>query len=223
MNIKYIKCKSALSNSKLPGLDYSLNPYIGCKHNCIYCYAPYILRINRKDWSNNIGIKTNIPTILSRELKNKPVGATRFGQRWAFWRDSQGQAACVEDRCAHRGAALSLGVIQKDAIACPFHGFCFDRTGQCVKVPVEADPDIPPRLKVKSRAIREAGGWRCPPEEKLMLKTSDYLLLLGAFLSFLLSVGLWFFGQKEAGIFVGLWVPSILSFGAYVRSTVGQR
>ena len=56
-----------------------------------------------------------------------------------------------------------------------------------------------------------------------MLKTSDYFLLLGAFVSFLLSVGLWFFGHKEAGIFVGLWVPSILSFGAYVRSTVGRR
>ena len=74
MNIKYIKCKNALSKSKLPGLDYSLNPYVGCKHNCIYCYAPYILRINREDWSNNIGIKTNIPSILSRELKNKKRG-----------------------------------------------------------------------------------------------------------------------------------------------------
>jgi len=55
-----------------------------------------------------------------------------------------------------------------------------------------------------------------------MLKTSDYLLLLAAFLSFLLSVGLWFLGHKEAGIFVGLWVPSILSFGAYLRATVGR-
>jgi len=35
-----------------------------------------------------------------------------------------------------------------------------------------------------------------------------------AFLSFLLSVYLWFTGQKEEGVFVGLWVPSILSLGA---------
>ena len=35
----------------------------------------------------------------------------------------------------------------------------------------------------------------------------------GAGISFLLSVCLWFTGSKEQGLYVGLWVPSILSFG----------
>ena len=35
----------------------------------------------------------------------------------------------------------------------------------------------------------------------------------GAGVSFLLSVYLWFNGSKEQGVYVGLWVPSILSFG----------
>ncbi len=39
------------------------------------------------------------------------------------------------------------------------------------------------------------------------------LLLLGALVSFALSVSLWFSGHHEQGIFVGLWVPSILSLG----------
>jgi hypothetical protein len=55
--------------------------------------------------------------------------------------------------------------------------------------------------------------------EEMMFRRSDYFLLLGALVSFLLSVSLWFFGEKDAGLFVGLWVPSILSFGAYVRAT----
>lgn len=41
-------------------------------------------------------------------------------------------------------------------------------------------------------------------------------VLVAAFLSFALSVGLWFSGLPEAkdcGLFVGLWVPSILSLG----------
>jgi hypothetical protein len=43
------------------------------------------------------------------------------------------------------------------------------------------------------------------------------LLLLAAFLSFLLSVGLFFLAEnKLQGIFVGLWVPSILSLGTLV-------
>jgi len=41
-------------------------------------------------------------------------------------------------------------------------------------------------------------------------------ILLAAFLSFLLSIYLWFTGSNDQGIFVGLWVPSILSFGALV-------
>ena len=74
MNIKFIKCKSALSISKLPGLDYSLNPYVGCQHNCVYCYAPNVLKIDRINWGNIIGIKSNIPVILSKELKKKKIG-----------------------------------------------------------------------------------------------------------------------------------------------------
>jgi hypothetical protein len=54
-----------------------------------------------------------------------------------------------------------------------------------------------------------------------MLQKSDYLILGAAFISFLFSVALWFgiFGpnQKDAGVFVGLWVPSILALGIYIN------
>jgi len=42
------------------------------------------------------------------------------------------------------------------------------------------------------------------------------LVLLAAFVSLVISVVLWFGGQHDQGIFVGLWVPSILSLGAVV-------
>jgi hypothetical protein len=42
------------------------------------------------------------------------------------------------------------------------------------------------------------------------------LILLAAFLSFLASVGLYFLDDKTHGIFVGLWVPSILALGALI-------
>ena len=54
-----------------------------------------------------------------------------------------------------------------------------------------------------------------------MFKLSDALILLSAFLSFALSISLWFgfFGtpDKQAGIFVGVWVPSILALGIYIK------
>ncbi len=51
-----------------------------------------------------------------------------------------------------------------------------------------------------------------------MLKRSHYFILAAAFLSFLLSVYLFFTGQQLEGIFVGIWVPSILSLGIYTRT-----
>ncbi len=47
-------------------------------------------------------------------------------------------------------------------------------------------------------------------------------ILVAAFISFLLSVFLWFNGSQEQGIFVGIWVPSILSFGALVFAGSGS-
>ena len=74
MNITEISCKTALTPSKLPGLDYTLNPYIGCQHQCLYCYAPEILHMRRNDWETTIKVKRNIPLILSKELKQKTPG-----------------------------------------------------------------------------------------------------------------------------------------------------
>ena len=50
-----------------------------------------------------------------------------------------------------------------------------------------------------------------------MFKFSDFLILTAAFLSFLFSVYLWFMVDKSAGVFVGLWVPSILGIGIYFK------
>lgn len=50
-----------------------------------------------------------------------------------------------------------------------------------------------------------------------MFARSDYVILLAAAIAFFLSVGLWFSGQKDSGMFVGIWVPSILSFGCLVK------
>lgn len=48
------------------------------------------------------------------------------------------------------------------------------------------------------------------------------LILLAAFLSFLLSVGLWFTDNREEALFVGLWVPSILALGGFYVSLMGR-
>ena len=55
------------------------------------------------------------------------------------------------------------------------------------------------------------------------MKNYDWLLLGATFLSFLFSVALWFFVGHQEGAFVGLWVPSILALGGYLKLTKGAR
>ncbi|MEW6070700.1 MAG: radical SAM protein [Candidatus Thermoplasmatota archaeon] len=78
MKITEIYCKTALSKSLLPGFDYALNPYRGCEHSCIYCYASAVLREPRK-WGSFIDVKIDIPTILAKELSKKKRGVVGIG------------------------------------------------------------------------------------------------------------------------------------------------
>ena len=68
-------CKTALSPSALPGLDYTLNPYRGCEHGCLYCYAPSTLRYaGPEPWGSFVQAKANLPAVLERELRRKKKG-----------------------------------------------------------------------------------------------------------------------------------------------------
>jgi len=80
MDVKKINVKSILTPSKLPDADYVVNPYIGCRFGCIYCYASFMGRfVNEKvgDWGEYVYIKINAPDLLKKEikkLKNKGKG-----------------------------------------------------------------------------------------------------------------------------------------------------
>ncbi len=49
------------------------------------------------------------------------------------------------------------------------------------------------------------------------------LFLIAALASFLLSIGLWFSDNRQEGVFVGLWVPSILAAGGFWMTAVRER
>lgn len=72
MLVKEVFCKSIISKSRL-GTDYSINPYRGCAHACVYCYAPFVLREKRK-WGEFIDVKINAPEVLEKDLKKHKPG-----------------------------------------------------------------------------------------------------------------------------------------------------
>lgn len=69
--IAEVTCRSALGESRLPGYDYCLNPYVGCSHACVYCYArSYALRRGRRNaWGSYVDVKANIVDVLAKEVR----------------------------------------------------------------------------------------------------------------------------------------------------------
>lgn len=95
----------------------------------------------------------------SAELKKKPLGVTRLGERLVFWRDASGTAICLYDRCAHRGASLVAGKLCGDVLACPFHGLEYDATGRCVKIPANGkNAPVPEKFRMVSYPVHEEYG-----------------------------------------------------------------
>jgi DNA repair photolyase len=74
MKIREIKAKSVLSKSQV--YDYALNPYVGCGHGCIYCYAKFMKRFtgHTENWGDFVDVKINAPELLTREVKKKKAG-----------------------------------------------------------------------------------------------------------------------------------------------------
>ena len=64
-----VECSRALSPSGIPGLDFVVNPYGGCNHGCVYCYAPEVTHSDWKDW-RVVKVRSNMTTRLAKELKN---------------------------------------------------------------------------------------------------------------------------------------------------------
>jgi DNA repair photolyase len=77
--IKEFTTRTALFPSKLRGLDYALNPYLGCAHACVYCYAPAVIHWDKGKWGELVEVKVNIPRVLSKELRIKKKGVVGLG------------------------------------------------------------------------------------------------------------------------------------------------
>lgn len=74
--VKKIKVKSVLTRSGIPGVDYCINPYVGCFHSCRYCYATFMKRFtgHTEAWGSFVDVKVNSPEVLQRQLQRKARG-----------------------------------------------------------------------------------------------------------------------------------------------------
>jgi phenylpropionate dioxygenase-like ring-hydroxylating dioxygenase large terminal subunit len=103
-----------------------------------------------------------IPALLAEELPEKdcaPVRVKVLSERLLAWRDSQGRYALTDEFCAHRGVSLWFGRNEENGLRCPYHGWKYDHTGQCIEVPSEPEQSgFCARIRLKSYPLVESGG-----------------------------------------------------------------
>jgi DNA repair photolyase len=74
MLVKEISSKTILSNSQI--YPYVINPYVGCQHNCSYCYARFMKRFtgHTEPWGSFVDVKINAVELLRKDLRKKKKG-----------------------------------------------------------------------------------------------------------------------------------------------------
>jgi phenylpropionate dioxygenase-like ring-hydroxylating dioxygenase large terminal subunit len=76
-----------------------------------------------------------------------------LGEHVLLYRGEGGKLYALNDRCPHRGALLSRGRLEGDAVRCMYHGLRFAGTGKCTQIP--GQDMIPPKLRVRSYPVEQ--------------------------------------------------------------------
>ncbi len=76
MIIRQVACRSILTRSGIEGIDYVINPYVGCAHGCIYCYASFMKRFtgHGEPWGTFVDVRINAPEVLARQIRRARPG-----------------------------------------------------------------------------------------------------------------------------------------------------
>ncbi len=70
IRVREVRAKSILTKSNIPGVDFCVNPYVGCAHACRYCYARFMKRFTGHDepWGEFVDVKVNAVELLRKRL-----------------------------------------------------------------------------------------------------------------------------------------------------------
>jgi len=99
------------------------------------------------------------PVGLSTQLAPKQVMRARLDTAdLAVWRSASGVVSAWENRCPHRGMRLSHGFVRGESLACAYHGWHYDCSGSCTKIPAHPELEPPNTIRVASYSVLEHSG-----------------------------------------------------------------
>ena len=93
------------------------------------------------------------------QLEAGPQPFTLLGENIVLWKTADGTPAALRDRCCHRTAKLSKGFVENGNIVCGYHGWTYDCSGACVKIPQAPELQIPAGAKVAAYHCAERFGY----------------------------------------------------------------
>jgi phenylpropionate dioxygenase-like ring-hydroxylating dioxygenase large terminal subunit len=105
------------------------------------------------------------PVAYSSEIGPHPHRVRILGDDYVLWRNVEGALGAAVDECPHRGSRLSQGWVERGDLVCPYHGWAFDVSGACTRIPQnDDDKPIPPRARTLAMLVEERYGlvWLCP-------------------------------------------------------------
>jgi len=117
--IKNIQAKKVLNKSNIPGYQYCLNPYIGCIHGCIYCYAAFMKRFagHTEPWGRFVDIKINTPELLKRQLCNINYGRVLLSSVTDPYQPVEARAGIVRKSLEIlKDSALEVSILTKSPL-----------------------------------------------------------------------------------------------------------
>jgi len=96
---------------------------------------------------------------IARDLYDIPQAVKVLGEELVLVRDEFGKLGLLGLHCPHRGTSLEYADIECGGIRCPYHGWLFDVSGQCLEMPAEPkDSKFPQKVKHLSYPVQEQGG-----------------------------------------------------------------
>ena len=99
------------------------------------------------------------PVATCYEMAANPVKAVQvLGEALTLFRDRQGRLGLIGQRCAHRRVDLKCGIPEKEGLRCPYHGWMYDTSGQCIEQPAEGATHFKDSIKLPSYPVQELGG-----------------------------------------------------------------
>jgi 5,5'-dehydrodivanillate O-demethylase oxygenase subunit len=100
------------------------------------------------------------PIAFEQDFDSVPSKTVRLlSEDWTLYKTPSGKYGIIGEKCAHRRASLTYGVVHEDGIRCGYHGWKYDFDGQCVEQPAEADnQNFRDRVQMKSGKAQPMGG-----------------------------------------------------------------